>query len=402
MKIKIPQADFSKALLASGKSILPRANLPILSNVLIKAAGQKVEILATNLETATRVTLGCKVEGAGETTVNGKTLFEFVSQLPDGEVIAEKLGEELVISTKGYSARFTTMPAEEFPAIPKVEKGILLEIDPTAFVGGVSRVVFSAAQDEGRPILTGVLCDLGKNKLKMVATDGYRLGFEEINIGGVQGVTNLKFNIPARALGEVAKIMIERGLVDEGDKGHRKFNMMVSDGLNQISFRMGAGSGEDEVEFTSRLIEGEFPNWQKIIPSTFNTKVKIAKEEFMKLVRVASIFARDAGNIVKLKFELTASGPLRQGASEASKRGRFSVSATSAQTGSGDVSSEVEIEGKGGEIAFNYRYLLEVLAVIADDEVNFEMNESLNPGKITSSASGDNFFHIIMPVRLQA
>ncbi len=394
MKIKLTQADFSKALLTCGKSVLPRANLPILSNVLIKTAGSQVEILSTNLETATRATFGVVVESAGEVTVNGKTLLEFVSQLPDGEVVVEKLGEELVISAGSFNGRFTTMPAEEFPAIPKVEKGISLEIDCGEFAGAVSKVVFCAAQDEGRPILTGVLCEVNKNKLKMVATDGYRLGFEQINVGGAS--PNLKFNIPAKALAEVAKIIVERGLVDEAEKeSKKKFTLMVSVSLNQISFKMGEGEGKkaaEEVEFTSRLIEGEYPNWQKIIPATFNTKAKIARDEFAKLVRIASIFARDAGNIVKLKFEPAG----------ASKTGKFSVSATSAQTGSGDAGVNIEVAGPGGEIAFNFRYLLEVLSVISGSEVNFEMNESLNPGKITEDGAGDNFFHIIMPVRLQA
>src|SRR3989344_186066 len=236
MKIIISQSDFSKALLASGKSILPKANLPILSNVLIKSAEGKVEILATNLETATRVAFGGKVENAGEATVNGRTIFDFVSQLPEGDMVVEKLGEELVVSQGTYSARFTTMPADEFPAIPKVEKGIALEIDCVLFVNGVLRVVFSAALDEGRPILTGVLCEVNKNKLKMVATDGYRLSFGEIDAGFVQKGPNLKFNIPAKALGEVAKIIIERGLAEEGDaKNSKKLHLLVSEGLNQIS-----------------------------------------------------------------------------------------------------------------------------------------------------------------------
>lgn len=395
MKIKISQSDFSKALLTGGKSILPKANLPILSNVLIRSAEDRVEILATNLETATRVTLGGKVDNGGEATVNGRIILDFVSQLPEGEVIIEKLGEELVVSQGTYSARFTTMPVDEFPAIPKIEKGITLEIDCPPFAGGVFRVVFSAAQDEGRPMLTGVLCEVNKNKLKMVATDGYRLSFGEIGTGPLRTGPNLKFNIPAKALGEVAKIIVERGLAEEGsEKNGKKLSLIVSEGLNQVSFKLPGQDKKEEVEFTSRLIEGEFPNWQKIIPSVFNTKAKIPKDEFVKLVRMASIFAREAGNIVKLKLEPAANG--------VGKRGKFSVSATSVQTGSSDVASEVEIEGKGGEIAFNYRYLLEVLATVSGNEVYFEMNESLNPGRITTEDPKDSSFHIIMPVRLQA
>lgn len=376
--------------MSSGKSVLSRANLPILSNVLFKVSSGNLEVITTNLETATKVSLKCKVESGGETTVNGKILFEFVSQLPEGEIVVEKLGEEVVVTTKGYSARFATMPPEEFPAIPKIEKGIKVQVSAGVLERAIAKTVFNAAQDEGRPILTGVLCDISKNKMKMVATDGYRLGYGEVLLGNQKNLPSVKINVPARALLEVAKILSETRQLEElsekEDKNENEFTLVIAEGLNQINFKL------DGVEFTSRLIEGEFPNWQKIIPSTFNTKVKINKEEFVKLVKVAAIFARESGNIIKLKFEPKGGG----------KNGTFNVTAASSQVGSSDAQCEVEIEGKGGEIAFNYRYLLEVLAVVGEEEINFEMNESLNPGKITSIDSKNPFFHIVMPVRLQS
>ncbi|OGD85533.1 DNA polymerase III subunit beta [Candidatus Curtissbacteria bacterium RBG_13_35_7] len=383
MKFEILQPEFSKALLTCAKSILTRANLPILSNILIRAKKEGLEILATNLETATRVEVKCKVESEGEITVNGKILLEFVSQLPEGNIVFEKLGEEVLIKSKGYNGRFTTMPSDEFPAIPKIEKGISVEIGAREFVGAVSKVAFSASMDEGRPMLTGVLGDLTRDRLKIVATDGYRLGYQEIKIENAKNVPNLKIIIPARAIMEVAKILTETGLAideEEKEKKDEKFTVLVADALNQISFKIGT------IEFTSRLIEGVFPNWQKIIPANFVTKTKVNKGEFVKLVKIASIFARESGSIIRLKFE----------------QKTLSVSAASSQVGSSDATCEVEMSGKGGEIAFNYKYLLEVLSVIGGEEIYFEMNESLNPGKITSLDAKDSFFHIIMPVRLQS
>ncbi len=389
MDFKVLQPEFSKALLTCGKSILSRANLPILSNVLIKASTKGIEIVSTNLETATKVQVGGKVGAFGEITLSGKMILEFVSQLPEGEVKFEKLGEEVIITTKGYSGRFPTMPPEEFPAIPKIEKGISLEVDSVEFAERVLKIIFSAAADEGRPILTGALCEINKNRMRIVVTDGYRLGYEEVAMDSPKNLPNIKINVPARALSEVAKIIAEdnsRDHEDEKGKAKDKINILISDALNQINFKING------VEFTSRLIEGEYPNWQKIIPSTFNTKVTINRAELIKLVKITSIFARESGNIIKLKFEPTGSG----------KSGKLSVLATSSQVGSSDVSCEVGIVGKGGEIAFNYRYLTEVLLAIDDEEINFEMNESLNPGKITGLDPKDPYFHIIMPVRLQA
>ena len=380
MKFKISQSDFSKTLSSASRSILAKANLPILSNVLISTSKNKLEILSTNLETATKASTSCQTEIEGKITIPGRTLLEFVSQLPEGEVTFEKLGEEVLISTKGYNARIPTIAPEEFPAIPKIEKGDEVKIKTEDFVRGVAEVAFCAAQDEGRPILTGVLCEFKGNKLSLVATDGYRLSFREIPIEKSPGEKNIKIVVPARAVSEVAKVIVEN--LDGDDQ----LSLVIADSLNQINFKVG------NVEFTSRLIEGEFPGWQKIIPSSFTTKTRLPKSEFIKLVRIAAIFARDSGNIVRLKLENAS----------ASKKGTLTVLANTAQVGSTDAQIEAEMIGKGGEIAFNFRYLLEVLSIISGEEVNFEMIESLNPGRITATDDKDNFFHIIMPVRLQA
>ncbi len=381
MKFRIEQANFTKTLLAAGRSVHPKANLPVLSNVLISTKANKLEVVSTNLETATKVTTACKSEVEGKTTVVGRSLLEFVSQLPEGEVVFELLGEEAVISTKGFNARIPTIAAEEFPAIPKIEQGKEIKIEASDLVRAVSMVAFCASGDEGRPILTGILCEFNKGKLSMVATDGYRLSFNEVAISASDSLPNLKIVVPAKALVEVAKLVMENP-----EEASNQVKMVIAEGLNQINFMVG------NIEFTSRLIEGEFPSWQKIIPSTFTTKAKLPKNEFTKLIRIASIFARDSGNIVKLKF--TNSG--------ANKKGVVAVAASAQQVGSSDSQVETSIVGRGGEIAFNFRYLLEVLSVIEDEEVNFEMIESLNPGRITVEGEKDSFFHIIMPVRLQS
>src|SRR3989344_1042900 len=215
MKFSVDQQVLNKSLMLAGKSLLSKANLPVLSNLLIKADKGEVMILSTSLETATRVVMDCKVESSGETTVNGKTVLEYVSQLPAGVVSFEKLGEEAVLSASGFKARLATIAAEEFPAIPKIEKGTKIEIDTPNFIKCVERVAFSAAQDEGRPILTGVLCEVGKRVLRMVATDGYRLSLDEMALGD-SGEADIKIVVPARALLEVAKILTETGEAARG------------------------------------------------------------------------------------------------------------------------------------------------------------------------------------------
>lgn len=387
MKFLIPQGDLNRCLSIAGKSLLAKVNLPILSTVLIKTTKNKLELVSTNLETATLVTVNCTVEQEGTVATGGRTLLEFVSQLGDSEVSVEKLGEELVVSTKTNSARVPTMPIEDFPVIPKITDGLLIKLKIKDFIKAVLRVAFCAASDEGRPILTGVLVELGKQSLTMVATDGYRLGYVKIP-AEVPKLEALKINVPARAIIEVVKIIEEMAPRDEQEKTKEdedEIAIVVAKNTSQVVFKVG------EVEFTSRLIEGEYPNWQKIIPVDFKTRVKLIKLEFGKLVRIASIFARDSGNIVRLKFDNA----------QGKKLGLLEVSANTNQVGSSESQMEVEMSGKGGEIAFNFRYLLEVLSIIEEDEIYFEMIESLNPGRITAGADSRDFFHIIMPVRLQ-
>jgi DNA polymerase-3 subunit beta len=380
MKFIVEQQLFNRSLMLAGKSLLAKPNLPVLANLLIKAGKGKVEIISTSLETATRVNFDCKVEIEGETTVNGKTMLEFVSQLPGGDVAFEKLGEEVLVSASGFKARLATIAAEEFPVIPKIEKGTKLKLTADDFARCVARVAFSAAQDEGRPVLTGVLCEFVKGSLKMVATDGYRLSYDEMALGEGEPF-EAKIVLPARALLEVAKILSEtEGLGDKAD-----FSMLIAENLSQVSFSVPGA------EFTSRLIEGEYPGWQRVIPASFGTKVKVAKEDVVKVVRVASIFARDAGSIIRVKVEPGAKG-----------KGVFKVLSAAAQVGSSDAQVEADVTGPGGEIAFNYRYLLDALAVITTEDIIFEMIESLNPGKISSTDETDKFFHIVMPVRLQS
>lgn len=341
--------------------------------------------MSTNLETATRVIVECKCERGGKITISGKTLLEFVSQLPSGEVAFEVLGEEVVVASGSFKARMVTMAAEEFPAIPKIEKGITFTADGLALGKCINKVSFSAAQDEGRPILTGALWEIENDKLKMVATDGYRLSCEEVSVSAPKGFS-AKIIVPSRALVEIAKIIGEKAGGDEASQKAENVEITVADNLNQINFKIG------EIEFTSRLIEGEYPAWQKVIPNSFASRAKISREEFVKIVKIASIFARDGGGIIKLKFEVD---------SKEKSRGLLTISGNAAQVGSGDSQIGVDLSGPGGEIAFNFRYLLDVLSVISTDEINFEMVESLNPGKI-SFAEAPNFFHIIMPVRLQS
>ena len=305
MKITLSQGDLAKALLSVAKSLTTRANLPILTNVLLIASKDKLSVMATDLETATQTVVSCQVAVEGKVTVPGKVLTEFVSQIPDGEIVVEKLGEELVVTARGYSARFATMPPEDFPTIPKIEHGNVVKINADELARAISKVAFSAAVDEGRPVLTGVLCEISGEKFSMVATDGYRLSFQRIPIVITAGGNlPIKIIVPAKAMIEASKLISE--VFGEGEEGD--IQIIVAEGLNQMNIKIGsprsphgeAGGEAGMVEFTTRLIEGSFPPWQKIIPDKFTSQIQANREELVRLIRIASIFARDSGNIIKL------------------------------------------------------------------------------------------------------
>lgn len=380
MKLTITQENFSRALTAVSKSLSAKVNLPILANVLLSATKSGLEVLATDLETATRVATPAKVTVEGRAAVPGRVLWEFISQIPGGEVSLEKLGEELVIGAKSLGARLATMPAEDFPSIPKIEHGTVIRLAPGDLTTAVLRVAFCAAADEGRPVLGGILCEASGSSFSMVATDGYRLAFQKIATGGKPIAATTRVIVPARAMVEVAKLVSESGQLSERD-----VELEIAQTLNQANFRIA------DVQFTTRLVEGSFPPWQKIIPEKFTTSAKIGREELVRVVRIASIFARDSGSIVKF----TLSPKDSPGASV------LKVASGNKQFGSNEADVEIELSGKGGEIAFNYRYLLEMLSSVESEDVNFEMIESLNPGKITIPGEPD-YFYIVMPVRLQS
>lgn len=376
----ITQENCAKALTAASKSLSTKVNLPILANMLLTATKSGLEVLATDLETATRVMTPAKVTIEGRAAVPGRVLLEFIAQIPGGEVSIEKLGEELVIGAKGLAARLATMPPEDFPAIPKIEHGSVIRLAPGDFSMAVSRVAFCAAQDEGRPVLGGILCEASGNAFSMVATDGYRLAFQKISTNGKPMAAAIRVIVPARAMVEAAKLVSESAQL-----GERDVELEIAQTLNQANFRIA------DVQFTTRLVEGSFPPWRKIIPEKFITRAKIGREELVRVVRIASIFARDSGSIVKF----TLSPKDSQGASV------LKVASGNKQVGSNEADVVIELSGRGGEIAFNYRYLLEMLSSVASEDVNFEMIESLNPGKITIPGESD-YFYIVMPVRLQS
>jgi DNA polymerase-3 subunit beta len=369
MRFIINQEELSKTLQIITRSVSQKPHLPILSNILFETKKGKLILQATNLEIGTTIILKTEIEKEGKITVPAKIINEFVSSLPLGKIsIEERDGSVNLISGK-FQARISTIPPDEFPAVPTSEAKPDLELEAFNFQKALNQVIFAAAAEEGRPVLAGVLFDFSPDGLKMVATDGYRLSFRKIPF---KSRLKSKIIVPARSLAEVAKVISEVSGKDE------KIEILLAAEQNQIIFKI------SNVEVVSRLIEGEFPDWEKIVPKEFEIKTQVDREEFSKAIRITSVFARDSSNVIKLKIDPKS----------------IIMSANTKEVGDNVSEVDAKVTGGEGEIAFNYRYLIDVLGVLEAKDVNFEIIGPLNPG-IFKAEKDQDFFHIIMPVRLQ-
>ncbi len=369
MKIQILQENFNKGLNIAFRSISSKAQLPILANVLLRTDKNRLQISATNLETGITLWLGAKVEEEGEITIPAKILTEIVASLPAGKIDLEVKENSLKISSEGYDASLNGIPAAEFPKLPTYSPDSLFSFPSEKLLEAINQVAFSAATDEGRPVLTGVLFKLQEKRLSLVATDGYRLSLKTIEMETpVKEAISLL--LPAKTLMEVGRII--------ADEKAQAVQMGFTKEQNQVVFVFA------DLELFSRVIEGEFPDYTKIIPQSFSTKVALDRESFSRAVKVVSIFARDSANIIKLKID----------------KNSLQMSANSPQVGENKNSLEAKLEGEESEIAFNYRFVQGFLGAVVSPEVSLEMSGPLNPG-IFRAVGEESYLHIIMPVRLQ-
>ncbi len=296
-------------------------------------------------------------------------MIDFINSLPVGEVALEEEGLILKIISGSFTANINGISAAEFPSVPTSADKPTLTLPTQAFGKAIKEVSFAAATEEGRPVLTGILTSLEKGELSLVATDGYRLGRQSLT---QKTKEEFKIIIPAKTLIELGRIIGE--MKKEGE-----LTMTVAGEQNQVVFHLGS------IDLVSRLIEGQFPAWQKIIPTSSTTEATLDREELLAAVKIASIFARDSANIVKLSLD---------------PKDRLTVAANTKQVGDNTGVVDGKIIGEGGSIAFNSRYLLDLLSNINTPQIVFEMSGPLNPG-VFKNPQDPEFLHVIMPVRVQ-
>jgi DNA polymerase III subunit beta len=371
MKLSLLQENLNNALVNVSRFVSSKNQLPILNNILLATDNGRLKLSATNLEISINYWIGAKIEEEGSITVPSREITEFVSYLTPGKVDLSLKGDNLLnLYSSKTESTFTTNPSTDYPDFPSLNPDTCFELDLNILTQAVSQIAFSAAFDDTRPVLTAILCHFTSDSLKLVATDGFRLSFKEIKL---INPINLKtkqitFLIPARSLLEITKLA----------KTNTKIKIGLTTDEHQVVFVL------DDIELVSRLVEGEYPAYQRIVPESFSTKIFLNKEELNQAVKIASVFAKESANVVRFNI----------------KSNSIEITANAPQIGQNKATVDAKVEGQTLEIAFNYKFLIDFLNVCKSQEIIIELNESLTPALFKDQSDPD-FSHIIMPVRLQ-
>jgi len=320
--------------------------------------------------------IGAKVEEEGAITVPARLLTEFISSLP-GEKVDISLSprtKTLELKCARFEARISGVDAKDFPPIPKIEEGITTRVEIEALRQGVSQVVFAAASEESRPVLTGVDAQFEGDLLTLAAADGFRLAVYKLPVA-VPVSEKSEVIIPARALAELNRLMTDQ---------EEPVEITVNPNKSQALFRL------KNIELVSQLVQGTFPNYAQLIPQSYNTRAVVSVAEFLRATKTASIFARDGSGIVRLV--IAPGGELTPG--------KMTVSARSEEVGDDVGEIDAIVEGEEAKIAFNGKYLTDVLGVLGEAQVALETTNPSSPGVIRP-VGVDNYIHVIMPMFVQ-
>jgi DNA polymerase-3 subunit beta len=378
MKISCLQENLSKGLATVGRAVATRSTLPVLSNILLETDEGRLRLAATNLEIGVSCWIGARVEEEGSSTVPARLLTEFVNSLPPGQIDVELTERTQTLNLKcaRYEANIKGIAASEFPDVPTAQSiggKNNLHLDSSAFRQMIDQVVFAAATDESRPILTGVLAKFHQGGLTLAAADGFRLSVTSADVG-VDLDEALSVIVPARALSELSRIS-----ADQEDP----IELIITPSRNQILFHL------TDIDLVSQLIEGSFPDYNQIIPKAHSTRTLVSTQELLKAVKVAFLFARDAANIIR--FNIVPGSDLTPG--------QLIIAGTSAEFGDNVSELDASIQGDSVEIAFNARYMIDALSVAGTAEVALETSTPSSPGVIRP-VGGSDFLCVVMPMHI--
>lgn len=348
------------------RAVSSKTTMPILSGILLKTDNNRLLFTATDLDLGINVSVPVEVVTEGSTVIQSRIFSELVRRLPDTpiELVLEPGTRTVTINYSPSKTSINSMDPEEFPVIPDIDSSKSVTLKSAIFKNMVRQTAFATAADENRPIFTGVLTFLENHAIKMVATDTHRLAY---TTGSVESPLSDQYQaiIPAKTLNEVSK------LIRDDDE---TITMVIAN--NQVMFRFG------EISLISRLIEGQFPNYTQVIPTSCKTKVRVSTKALQEAAERASLLAREGSNVLKIKIQAN----------------NLVITSNSPDLGKAHEELSIEVDGEETQIAFNSRYLIDVLRVINSEEILIELSGSLSPGVIRPM-EGNNYTYLILPVR---
>jgi DNA polymerase-3 subunit beta len=376
MKVTCLQENLARGLGIVGRAVAVRSTLPITSNVLISTDHGRIKLAATNLDIALSCWIGGQIEEEGAITVPSRLLSDFVNSLPSDKIdlTLSPRSRQLKVKCARNEATIGGLDADDFPPIPAVDDGATLELDPKVLRDAITQVVFSAATDDSRPVLTGVDIVVEGDTLTLAAADGFRLAVRTLKLKKKVAETQ-QVIVPSRALAELNRL-----LQDQEDPVAMTFNA----GKTQVLFRL------KDVELVAQLIQGTFPDYSRLIPKEWTSRAVVEVKDFLQETKIASIFARDGSGIVRITF---------QGAEDGAP-GKMTVSARAEEIGDNQGDLDASVEGEPSKIAFNGKYLQDVLQVLDGGKVALETTGPSQPGVIRP-IDDDSYVHVVMPMFVQ-
>jgi DNA polymerase-3 subunit beta len=354
--------------------VATRAVLPITNNVLLATEGSQLKLAATNLEIAISCWIPATVEEEGTITIPARLVSDFVNSLPSGRIDMTMLpkSQAVELTCARSEAHISGLDAADFPPIPKVEDGTTIKVKPTDMRHAISQVAFAAASEESRPVLTGVYAEFDGDRLTLAAADGFRLAVRKLPLDSVVD-DKIAVIIPARSLAELNRLISDQ---------EEPVELTINSKKSQVIVKL------RNVEMVSQLVQGTFPNYEQLIPQSHSTRAVINLGDFLRATRSASIFARDGSGIVRLQI-MPKDGS-----------GKVAISARAEEVGDNLGEVDASVEGEESKIAFNSKYLTDVLGVLSEDQVALETTTSSSPG-VLRPVGADDYLHVVMPMFVQ-
>jgi DNA polymerase III subunit beta len=375
MKVTVLQENLARGLSTVSRAVSPRSTLPVLANVLIATDEGRLRLSATNLEMGITCWIPARIDQEGSTTAPARTFGDLINTLPGDQVQLTLDAQTQTLHVQGGASNndIKCIDAQEFPPLPVPDMEGSIQLNVVDFKEMIHQVAFAASTDEARPVLMGVLMVVEKDKVTMAAADGFRLSVRKAQLSS-PAQHPLTAIIPARALSELARIASD---------GEEMIYMVVPKGRGQVVFRV------KDVELVSQLIDGAFPDYQQIIPRNYKSRTLVSTASLLKACKQAEIFAREGSNVARLDIK----------ASNGTAAGEVEISATSEETGKNETIVEATVDGGGVLIAFNVKFLREVLEIIKSPNVALETSAANAPG-VVRPVGDEDFLHVIMPMHL--